>query len=107
MDNLANIETTYKLIDDNFDSIYAKCNADQKTALIALRDSARDAYWQAVAKDLSDNHAIVEQTAAELETTNSQIKKDLDGLKDMSSFLDTVTEGVKLAGALVTLAAAA
>jgi hypothetical protein len=104
--NLAEIKKTYHLIDDNFDAIYGKCNDDQKKTLIALRDAARDAFWRAAAENLTDNHDVVAQTIDELKTTNNQIQKDVKSLKDVSSFLDTVTEGVKLAAALATLAAA-
>jgi|ERR1017187_32318 prefoldin subunit 5 len=104
--NLAEIKKTYQLIDDNFDTVYAKCDPDQKTKLVALRDAARDAFWRAAAENLSDNHNVVAQTIDELQTTNNQIQSDVQSLKNVSSFLDNVTQGVKLAAALVTLAAA-
>jgi hypothetical protein len=95
------------LIDDNFDTVYAKCDTDdQKTQLVSLRDAARDAFWRAAAENLSDNHDVVTQTFKELQTTNNQIQSDVKTLQDVSSFLDTVTQGVKLAAALATLAAA-
>jgi hypothetical protein len=104
--NLVEIKRTYQLLDDNFDAVYAKCDPGQKTQLIALRDAARDAFWRAVAENLSDNHDVVAQTVNDLQTTNNQIQNDVQSLKSVASFLDTVTEGVKLAAALVTLAAA-
>ena len=105
--NLAEVKKTYQLIDDNFYALYAKCTSDdQKTNLIALRDAARDAFWKAVAANLTDNHGVVTQTYSDLQAANDQIQKDIDGLKDVSDCLETLTEAVKLAGALVTLAAA-
>ena len=106
-DPLALIKQTYDLLDDNFDAIYVKCvTPDQKTMLIALRDAARDAFWRAVAEHLSDNHAVIALTINELQDTNTKIQADVETLSNISDFLDTVTQGVKLAGALVTLAAA-
>jgi|ERR1039458_2229640 hypothetical protein len=104
--NLAEIKKIYHLIDDNFDPVYAKCKPDQKTHLVALRDAARDVFWRAAAENLTDNHEVVAQTIDELKTTNNKIQKDVKFLKDVSVFLDTVTQGVKLAAALATLAAA-
>jgi hypothetical protein len=104
--NLAEIKKTYQLIDDNFDAIYAKCDPGQKTTLIALRDSARDAFWRAAAANLSDDHDVIAQTYDELQATNNQLQNDVQALQDVSGFLDTLAQGVKLAGALVTLAAA-
>ncbi len=104
--NLEEVKKTYRLIDDNFDTVYAQCNADQKKQLIASRDAARDAFWRAVAENLTDDHGLVAQTYADLQAANKKIQDDLEGLQNVSAFLDTVAQGVKLAGALVTLAAA-
>jgi hypothetical protein len=104
--NLAEIKKTYHLIDDNFDTIYAKCDASQKAKLIALRDAARDTFWRAIADNLSVDHDIVAHTVNELTSTNTQIEQDLTSLANVTSFLDTLTQGVKLAAALATLAAA-
>ena len=104
--NLAEIQKTYHLIDDNFDTIYAKCDPGQKTQLMALRDSARDTFWRAAADNLSVDHAIVANTIDELSTTNDQLSQDVQSLADIAGFLDTLTQGVKLAAALATLAAA-
>ena len=104
--NLTEIKRTYQLIDDNFDAIYAAGNAAQKATLIASRDAARDAFWKAVAENLTDDHELVTQTFDELKATNDQIKKDLQGLQDIAGFLNTLAQGVKLAAALASLAAA-
>lgn len=104
--NLAEIQKTYQLIDDNFDAIYSKCDASQKTHLIALRDAARDTFWRAAADNLSVDHAVVAHTIEDLSSTNDKISQDLASLSNIASFLDTLTQGVKLAAALATLAAA-
>ena len=104
--NLAEIKRTYRLLDDNFDTIYSACDDDQKKALITARDAARDAFWKAVAEDLTDNHDLVAHTLEELQDTNDQIDKDLKKLEDVSEILETVTQAVKLAAALAVLAAA-
>jgi hypothetical protein len=106
-DNLVEIRRIYQAIDDHFDALYAQCNATQKTQLTALRDSARDAFWRAISANLADDHGLVVQTFNELQVTNNQLDTDLKSLQDISGCLQTLTEGVKLAAALVTLASVA
>jgi hypothetical protein len=104
--NLKEVERTYKLIKGSFDTAYQNCETDeQKERLIVLRDAARDAYFKGIAENLSDSHDLVKETIKELGAKNDEIQKALKSLKDISAFLNIVTAGVKLAAAVVTLAA--
>jgi hypothetical protein len=105
--NLSEIKRTYDLININFDAAYQKCDTDaQRKQLVALRDSARDAFWKSIAANLSDNHVLIEKSLNDLKTTNDKIQDAVKSLKDISAFLNMVTQGVTLAAAVVTLAAA-
>jgi hypothetical protein len=104
--NLTEIKRTYDLIDNNFDAAYQKCNTDQQKQLVNLRDSARDAFWKSIAENLSDNHALIDKSLNDLKTTNDNIQAAVKSLQDISAFLNMVTQGVTLAAAVVTLAAA-
>jgi hypothetical protein len=104
---LSEIKRTYDLIDSNFDAAYQKCETDdQRKQLVALRDSARDAFWKSIAENLSDNHALIDKSLNDLKTTNDNIQAAVKSLQNISAFLNMVTQGVTLAAAVVTLAAA-
>jgi len=105
--NLAAIKQMYFLIDDNFDSVYSQCKTgEQKQQARDVRDGARDAYWRAVAADLSDDTNLVNSIRNELQAANKEIKDSLDDLKDIVAFLKVATEALKLACSLALLAAA-
>jgi hypothetical protein len=106
--NLAAIKQTYFLIDDSFDQVYSQCRTpDQKQQATELRDGARDAYWKAIASNLSDDSDLVNRILKELQDTNSQVKESLSDLQDIVGFLKLLTEALKLACSLTVLAAAA
>lgn len=102
------IKETYDQIDDNFDALYAKCTTnDQKQQLKSLLASARDAFFAATAKSLTDNNPTVDALTKELQDTNSDLDKQLSDIKDIVAALNLCTEALKLAASLATLAAAA
>jgi hypothetical protein len=102
------IKETYDCIQDHFDEIYAQCKTPgQRQTLRDLLAAARDAFWHAVAKALVDHNSVVMGIKKQLEETNGEIQKGLQGLKDVTEFLKLATEAVKLAAALAVLAAAA
>ena len=106
-DILAAIKQTYDQLDDGFDELYAKCQTGaQKQQLRSLFASARDAYFAAAAKALTDKNATVDALNKELHDVNQQVKAQLDDLKDIVALLNLCTEAVKLAASLATLAAA-
>ena len=106
-DILAGIKQTYDQLDDSFDAIYAKCQTDaQKKQLRSLFASARDTYFAAAAKTLTDKNSTVDALTKQLHDVNQQVQEQLDGLKDIVAVLNLCTEAVKLAASLATLAAA-
>jgi len=107
-DILAAIKNTYDQIDDNFDTLYAECTtADQKQQLKSLLASARDAFFAATAKSLTDNNPTVDALTKELQDTNADLDEQLTDIKDIVAALNLCTEALKLAASLATLAAAA
>src|SRR5689334_7995561 len=103
---LREIERTYFQIRDNFDLAYQKCGSDaERQQLRAVYDSARDAYWKAIADSLADDNAVVRGLLGDLEKTNQRVGDMLSGLQNTVAFLHLATEAVKLAAAVATLAA--
>nr|MDQ6924683.1 hypothetical protein [Candidatus Eremiobacteraeota bacterium] len=103
---LAAVHDTYRLLDDHFDEIYAACQTDDARAqLRALHASARDAYWKAVADGLHDDNLVVQDIRRDLTAATTRIQAQLATLEDVTAVLDMLTQAVRLAGALVGLAA--
>jgi hypothetical protein len=101
------IEKTFQEIDANFDALYSACQTmEQRERLRALFSSARDAYWKAVSAVLVDNNPVVAAIRTDLKRVNDRLTKDLASLKNISATLNLITEAVRLAGSLTTLAAA-
>lgn len=100
------VHDTYHLLDDHFDEIYAACQTDDARAqLRALHASARDAYWKAVADGLHDDNLVVQDIRRDLAAATTRIQAQLATLEDVTAVLDMLTQAVRLAGALVGLAA--
>jgi len=101
------VHDTYRLLDDHFDEVYAACQTDaQRAQLRALHASARDAYWKAIADGLHDNNQVVQDIQRDLADATGRIRQQLQTLQDVTAVLAVMTEAVRLAGALVGLAAA-
>jgi len=101
------VHDTYRLLDDHFDDVYAACQTDaQRAQLRALHASARDAYWKAVADGLRDDNQVVQDIQRDLAAATGRIQQQLKTLQDVVAVLQVMTEAVRLAGALVGLAAA-
>ncbi|HLH51035.1 MAG TPA: hypothetical protein VKV96_16975 [Roseiarcus sp.] len=104
---LAEIKKVYDQLDDSFDALYAECQTDeQKRRLRSLFASARDTYFAAAAKALTDKNATVDALTKELHGVNDQVQGQLADLKNVVEVLNLCTEAVKLAASLATLAAA-
>ncbi len=100
------VHDTYRLLDDNFDALYAASpTAAARAQLRALHASARDAYWKAVADGLHDDNQIVQDIRRDLAGATALIQQHIATLKDVTAVLGMLTEAVRLAGALVGLAA--
>lgn len=104
---LSEVETTYILLEDNFDGLYERCaNAEERLLLRNLHAAARDAYWRGVASALQDGNQIVREIYTDLSAANQQIKDMLANLENVAALLTLVRQAVRLAGSLITLAAA-
>lgn len=99
------IKNVHFAIEKNYSKIYAKCKTEQQRKQFrVLAYSARDAFWAAKKKQLDDNNETVKSIRSDLKRITSQLNKDLASLKDVVEILKLVSEGVRLAGSLVTLA---
>lgn len=104
---LAEVETTYFLLEEHFDTIYEHCSdMPDRLQLRNLHAAARDAYWRGVASSLEDGNQVVREIYADLAATNQQIKTLIANLQNAGALLSLVKQAVRLAGSLVTLAAA-
>jgi len=108
-DILDGIKKIYDQLDDDasFDALYTKCHTgEQKRQLRSLLACARDTYFAAAAKALTDKNPTVDALTKQLHEVNQQVQGQLDDLKDIVAVLNLCTEAVKLAASLATLAAA-
>jgi hypothetical protein len=107
-DILAAIKATYDKLDDSFDDLYSKCATDaQRVQLRSLLNSARDTFFAAAAKALTDNNPLVDTLTKQLQDVNTQVHAQLTSLTNIVATLDLITEAVKLAAPLAKLAAGA
>ena len=105
---LAAVQSAYEVLDENFDTLYQSCKTpEQKQSLRSLHDAARDTYWRAVAVVLKDNSPVVCEIYAELQQANQDLKALIANLQNISALIQLVTQAVRLAASLVTLAAVA
>lgn len=103
--NIAQIERSFYLIDTNFSTLYEAANDDMRRTLIATRDAARDTFWAAVDRSLEDNHELVQSIRAQLDDANEQLAAMIAEMNWISETIDLITEIVKLASSLATIAA--
>jgi hypothetical protein len=104
---LATVETTYRLAERGFDALHtAAATSDEKLRVRELYGAARDAYWKAVLACLEDQSGVVAAIHDELKAKNRELKRSLETLRDLASALALLRDAVRLAAALVTLAAA-
>jgi hypothetical protein len=104
---LAEVETTYAILENNFDDLYASCpTPEDRVQLRNLHAAARDAYWRGVATSLQDGNQVVREIYADLADANQQIKYMLANLENIGGLLGLLKQAVRLAGSLITLAAA-
>jgi hypothetical protein len=103
---LGEIERNYRQLDEGFEEAYAACStAAQRKQLRATLKAAEDAYWAAVASELSDNNAFVLELRKDLADRNREVAARLRELQDIRAFLAAATDATRLAAALSRLAA--
>ena len=105
---LAAIQNAFEVIDQNFEDVYERCTtAEQKTSLRSLHVAARDTYWRAVAVVLKDDNPVVCEIYAELQQANQGLRDLIANMQNISAFISLMTQAVRLASSLVTLATVA
>ena len=102
---LDEIEKTYDLCFKNRTSVLAACSADQATTFLEQYADLRSLLTGIVADDLSTNNQSVLTAHAQLIKVNKQIIASLDGLKDVATFINLLTQAVGLATTIVALGA--
>lgn len=104
---LASVETTYRLAESGFDAMHSSAATPEMKAYVReLYGAARDAYWKAVLACLEDESGVVAAIHGELQRANRDLKRALADLTDLAKALGLLRDAVRLAAALVTLAAA-
>lgn len=103
---LAEVELTYSLLDENFDGMYEHASLAERQQLRQLHAAARDVYWRGVSSALQDGNQVVHDIYTDLSAANQQLKDLMKDLQSISALLSLVKQAVRLAGSLVTLAAA-
>ncbi len=104
---LATVEATYRLAERGFDTLHSAAKGpEEKERVRELYGAARDAYWKAVLACLEDQSGVVAAIHVELKAKNRELKRALETLRDLASTLALLRDAVRLAAALVTLAAA-
>jgi len=95
------IEDTWFTLRDNFDDLQRNA-PDQagREKLLANRDGARDAYYQAVGKIFDEQDAFVRGVKKELEGMTKDLKREIRDLQNIVSVLSLVSSSVRLAAAL-------
>lgn len=103
---LEEVESTYIIIDESFDAIYAKCASNEERASLSdLRLAAKVALWETVSSQLQLNSSDLESIFNELQFTNIKLKKSLDELKSVATIINVMEESVRLAAKIAALAA--
>jgi hypothetical protein len=87
------------------DAFQAAAGNAEKSRVKAVRDTARDAKDEALGKLFDESDAHVASLTSELQAANDQMSADLDGLKQVSVFLNLATSAANLAASLAALAA--
>ena len=103
---LEEVESSYLIIDESFDEIYAKCaNDEERTALSDLRTAAKVALWETVSSQLQLNSAELDNSLKELQLTNIELKTSLNDLKSITTIINVMEESVRLAAKVAALLA--
>jgi hypothetical protein len=103
---LEEVESTYIIIDESFDDIYAKCaNNKERASLSDLRLAAKVALWETVSSQLQLNSSDLESSLKELQLTNIELKKSLDDLKSVATIINVMEESVRLAAKIAAIMA--
>jgi hypothetical protein len=95
------VERTYLLLDENFDTLYRHCSsAEQKRQLSDTYSATRYTRWKVGQQPRPDESSISAVACRDLKMANRQLTVMLSNLGDISAFLSLAAEVVRLAGSL-------
>ncbi|PMY56167.1 MULTISPECIES: hypothetical protein [Pseudomonas] len=100
-------EYVYVKLDEEYDRLYSNSSPEDRKHLKAMHGAARDAYWRAESDDLRDDNLYVMRLISALDKTNNDIEQAIQQQLNTTKMIALFAEAVKLAAAVVTLAAAA
>jgi hypothetical protein len=101
---LVQLQKYYFYLNDNFDSLTAKCTTDdQRTALKTEFIVARDAYLKAQNQALADNDGVLAGMTKQLADLQSQIKAAIASAQSITKILQTVATASGVAAKIVTV----
>jgi hypothetical protein len=95
------VEHTYLLLDENFDTLYRRCStSEQKKQLSDTRSVTRYTRWK-VGQQLRPDESRARRIASrDLKMANVQLTAMLTNPGDIDAFLSLATEAVRLAASL-------
>lgn len=101
------LETTYNLIDRNFEKLMEQATSEsQRKQLKQDYVVARDAYFVALARALDENDPVVKDLAADLTRVRQDIVQKLQDLQNVVAIFGLLTSAVRLAASIVTVGVA-
>jgi hypothetical protein len=99
------LTATLNDVDDNMEALLSRCAGAERQLLMSRHSALRDIFWKAKASQLKDFNATVEELCGQLAVETKALKQALADLKAVAAVIQTLTEVIKLAGAVVTAAA--
>lgn len=100
------IEKQYFLIDLNFNRLHAALGTDaERNELRQTYVTARDNYYAARGKMLSDNDPVLGGLGNQLKALDKQIANDIQSLNNAAAVLRTLSQAVGIAVKIVALVA--
>jgi len=98
------IARAWAAIEDAFPDAYSSANAADKPKVLAIRDIAQRAWYEAINRIIHDDDKIAQHLTADLAAENANMQKDQEALRTATGFLKIASAAAKTAAALATLA---
>jgi hypothetical protein len=105
-DFVETLNDTFDALQNAMPQLLAACQGTEQSALIAKRDALREVMVRAATADLKNFNAAVEKLSSQLKAETDALKGTLDGFKTVVEVIGLVAGVTKLAGDIVTAAAA-
>lgn len=95
------VERTYLLLDENFDTLYQHCSTfDQKRQLSDTHSAIRYTRWKVGQPLRPDERSSPAVPCQDLKTANMQLTAMLKNLGDIGAFLSLAAEAARVAASL-------